>query len=239
MTCLETPATGDDDIDLYSATEATGVEDTLITALTETQIGNSGDLTAGSEVILTAPAADQYLYLVGVTGDADATYTAGILKIEFWGKDATDDLNIVRGTFGTNAISLQTGDLRYRGATTRYARYSVPLPPTYVAGQTVKIRAKGGMITTVADGSATLDVSVYLNDEDNTVSTSDLCTTAAASINTLIATPTETDFVVTPATLTPGAVLDVRVALTVTDTATDADVIGCLSKLALLCDTQG
>jgi len=86
MTCLETPATGDDDINVYSATEATGVEDTAIGDLTETALCNSGDLTAGTVIGLAAPAADQYLYLTGGTGDSDATYTAGILLLEFWGK---------------------------------------------------------------------------------------------------------------------------------------------------------
>ncbi len=87
ITCLETPATGDDDIDLYSATEDTGVEDTAIGDLTETQLCNSGDLTNASIVPLTAfPAADEYLYLVGQTADGAGTYTAGILVIELWGK---------------------------------------------------------------------------------------------------------------------------------------------------------
>jgi hypothetical protein len=37
MTCYETPAGGDTDIDLYSATEGTGVEDVAISTLTETR----------------------------------------------------------------------------------------------------------------------------------------------------------------------------------------------------------
>jgi hypothetical protein len=88
MVCLETPATGDNDIDLYSATEATGVEDTAISALTATQLCNSGDLTNASVIALTAvPAANKYLYLVCQAGDASTdAYTAGILLIELWGK---------------------------------------------------------------------------------------------------------------------------------------------------------
>lgn len=87
LTCLETPATGDDDIDLYSAVENTGVEDTLVTDLTETQLCNSGDLTSASRIPLTAfPAANEYLYLAGGVGDSDATYSAGILVIELWGR---------------------------------------------------------------------------------------------------------------------------------------------------------
>jgi hypothetical protein len=85
LTCLETPATGDDDINVYSAVEATGVEDTAISALDETALCNSGDLTAGTQIGLAAPAADEYIYLTGGTGDSDATYTAGILMLEFWG----------------------------------------------------------------------------------------------------------------------------------------------------------
>lgn len=85
ITCLEAPAGGDPDIDLHSATEATGAEDTAISTLTETQLVNSGDHTLGSVKILTAfPAANEYLYLVaGDTTDAD--YTAGKLLIELIG----------------------------------------------------------------------------------------------------------------------------------------------------------
>jgi hypothetical protein len=86
ITCLEVPAGGDPDIDLYSATEATGVEDTAISTLTETQLINAGDHVVNLFKSLTAfPAANEYLYLVaGDTTDAD--FTTGILLIEFWGK---------------------------------------------------------------------------------------------------------------------------------------------------------
>lgn len=85
MTCLETPAGGDTDIDLYSATEGTGVEDQAITALTETQIINAGAQTAGTVTYFSAdPAANQYFYLVG-QGTANATYTAGRFLIEVFG----------------------------------------------------------------------------------------------------------------------------------------------------------
>lgn len=88
MTCFETPAGGDDDIDVYSATVATGTEDTAVTALTgQAALLNAGDSSAGSTDVFTAlPAADSYLYLSCGTGDTNATYTAGILLIELWGK---------------------------------------------------------------------------------------------------------------------------------------------------------
>ena len=86
MQCLETPAGGDPDINLHSATEGTGVEDTPISNLTETLIINSGDLTAGSLVAGGDIAADQYLYLTaGATTDAD--YTAGRILLTIFGYD--------------------------------------------------------------------------------------------------------------------------------------------------------
>ena len=87
MTCVETPAGGSADIDLFSATEGTGVNDTAIGDLTETQIINSGSLSAGSLVAGGDIAADQFLYLVS-QGTGDATYTAGRLMIEILGFDA-------------------------------------------------------------------------------------------------------------------------------------------------------
>ncbi len=146
---------------------------------------------------------------------------------------ATDDLGLVGGTLGTSAPSLQTEDLNNAGVTWNYARFAVILPPEYVAGETVLIRVKGGMITNIADTTAFVDIECYENEEDNSVS-ADLCTTAETSINALIASPTTVDFVINPATLSPGSVLDVRVGTKVTDAATGAEVIACVTKLSRL-----
>ena len=88
MTCFEAPAGGDEDINVHSATEGTGVEDGAISSLTETLLVNAGDATLGSVVIFTAvPAADEFLYLtLGDTTNAD--YTAGKLLIELFGYEA-------------------------------------------------------------------------------------------------------------------------------------------------------
>lgn len=87
MTCYELPVGGDTDIDLFSATEDTGIEDVAITTLTETQIINSGTLALGTAAFGTDIVADQYLYLVG-QGTSNAAYTAGRLLIEIFGYDA-------------------------------------------------------------------------------------------------------------------------------------------------------
>ena len=89
VTCFETPATGDPDIDLWYADEATGAQGALITGLTgEIQCINHGDWTAEDvDHLTTLPAADKYLYLsVGAGTPDNNTYTAGILLIELWGK---------------------------------------------------------------------------------------------------------------------------------------------------------
>lgn len=87
MTCLEAPATGVTDIDLYSATEATGKFDDAISGLTETALITSGAAwTNGRQLGATAvPAANEYLYLTGGAGGTAATYTAGKFLIELIG----------------------------------------------------------------------------------------------------------------------------------------------------------
>ena len=91
MSCIELPATGDPNIALWEAVESTGVEDTLITLLDETELlqsQNDGtDWAAGDSFALSAiPTMGEYLYLV--QGDATGTtgtYTAGQFWLEFWG----------------------------------------------------------------------------------------------------------------------------------------------------------
>jgi len=90
MTCLEVPAGGADDIDLYSATEATGVFDAGIGTLAETALVTAAGawtlgLTKGFSAV---PAANQYLYLCGGEAGTAATYTAGKFLIQLEGYEA-------------------------------------------------------------------------------------------------------------------------------------------------------
>lgn len=89
MTCLETPAGGEVDIDVYAATEGTGVTDGAIGSLTETALLAAGaDWAANDVKVFTAfPTAGQYLYLtVGTSSTPTAgTYTAGKYLIELEG----------------------------------------------------------------------------------------------------------------------------------------------------------
>ena len=88
INCMETPTTGEPDIDLYSATVSTGTEDAAISGLTETALLNTGadwTLTKDPMALTTVPPANGYLYLVGSGGGTDATYTAGKFLISLWG----------------------------------------------------------------------------------------------------------------------------------------------------------
>ena len=91
LECFETPTGGEPDIDVYSATEATGTEEALITGLTETALLNTGadwTLTKQKMALTALPAADSYLYLVASGGATNDTYTAGILLLTLYGHSA-------------------------------------------------------------------------------------------------------------------------------------------------------
>lgn len=150
------------------------------------------------------------------------------------GAPAADDLALEGGTFGTDVWCIETGDLKAAGATTRYARAFAQLPPEYQDGETVKIQVRGGMETTVADGSATIDVEAYLSDYEGDVDGADLVSTAAQSINSL--THANKNFTVTAAGLEAGDWLDIRIAVAVNDGATATEVLARLGNISLLCD---
>lgn len=170
-----------------------------------------------------------------------AVYPIPLTELRTWdalatnlpGAAAADDLGLVTGTLGTDSPTIQAGDLKAAGATTRYARCQVALPPEYVAGETVVIRAAAGMKTTVADGSCTIDFEARRIDRAAGVG-ADICATAATSINSL--TAADKDFTITATTLGPGDLLDIRMAITCTDTATATAVIPIVDALELLCD---
>ena len=89
MTCMEAPTTGEPDIDLYSATVSTGVEDAAISGISGTQILNTNtnwiiNLTKSFGTI----ADNDYLYLVGSDAGTDNTYGGGKFIIELYGYDA-------------------------------------------------------------------------------------------------------------------------------------------------------
>lgn len=153
------------------------------------------------------------------------------------GTPSADDLGLVGGTFGTATPSVRTEDLKTLGATNKRARFLVQIPWEYQSGESLTLRFMAGMITTIAGTSATLDCEAYkVQDDPDTALGSDLVSTAAASINSL--TFASTDFVITPTTLSPGDILDVRVTIAVNDGASGTAVIAGITSAKLLADVR-
>lgn len=152
--------------------------------------------------------------LVRVFDSAAALPTAG----------AADDLGLylASGGMGVGGLYIGTGDVKAAGCT-RKARFRFVLPPEYVSAGSIFIRAKSGMITTVADGSATIDFSAYEELGTSLVTVTDLVTTAAQSINST--TWASKDFVIDASDLVAGDTIDVLMTITVADTATGTAVI--------------
>jgi len=153
------------------------------------------------------------------------------------GTSAADDLGLYGGAvFGTDAPLIRTYDVKAAGAVTLYALAFVKVPESYVAGQTFSLRFGAGMVTTIADTTATIDVQAQRIGKDNTLG-SDICATVAQSINSL--TFANKTFAITPSTLEPGDVLQVRVAIAVNDAASGAAVIAAFASSDVVCDIKG
>lgn len=176
--------------------------------------------------------------------DANARFPVPLTFLRVWdamatnlpGAAATDDLALVGGTFGTAPPMIQAGDCKALGATTRYARFQAVIPECYDAAETVSLVLSAGMLTTIADTSCTLDVEAYKVDKVGGIS-ADLCATAAQTINSL--TFGDKTFAITATTLSPGDVLDVRIAIAVNDGATATAVTPTIAGLDLVCDIKG
>ena len=152
------------------------------------------------------------------------------------GSAASDDLGLGNGTFATGLPYISAGDVKTLTGT-RYARLQFQLPPEYVAGQSVRITANAGMLTTVASTTCTVDFEVYKSNRDTTKTGSDLCSTAATTINSLTFAPVNFD--VTATSLSPGDIIDIRMAIAYVDGATGTAVTPALADVCLQLDIKG
>ena len=150
---------------------------------------------------------------------------------------ADDDLGWpATQTMGAVTPYIETADLQSAGATSVYARFQFAMPPEYMPGEPITLRLRAGMITTVADTTATIDAVAYKADEDGGAG-ADICATAAQSINILAAA--NKDFTITPAGIVVGDVLDIRIVIAINDAAEVTAVIGQVYKVSLLLDIRG
>lgn len=151
------------------------------------------------------------------------------------GTPASDDCALVTGTPGTDVPTIQTTDPGGTSVTQKFA-YEFTLPPEYVAGEAVSIQAYGACLTTVADGTCTVDFAAYKASTTGSAG-SDLVSTAAQSINSL--THAAVTFNLTTSSLSPGD----KVVVVGTMAANDAGNLGAmvpeLASLDMLVQVKG
>lgn len=165
-------------------------------------------------------------------------HVANLIEARVWdafqtplGTAGSDDLGITAGTWGTGVPYIVSEDLDGGPAATQRCRLLIPIPHEYVAGETLTIRVKAGMVTSVASVSATVDVEAYKHGGSTLVSGTDLVTTSATSVNST--TFTTASFTLTTTNLSPGDVLDVRLTLALNSVTASAH-FGAIAEIALV-----
>ena len=151
------------------------------------------------------------------------------------GTSASDDLGLYGGTWATGSQLVRTYDIKTL-TTALYARFRFTMPPEYDAGETITVRFHSGMVTTAADTSCTLDLVAYLANDEGGIG-SDLCATAAQSINSL--TYADKDFTITPSGIVAGDTFDCRIHVASTDAATGTAVIASIGAIWFMLDIKG
>lgn len=146
----------------------------------------------------------------------------------------SDDLGLISGAYGTNTPAIQSSD----GASTnvtQYARLLWQAPPEFVSGGNIQVRVHAKM-QTVSDSSASVDLSAYESNREKGLG-SDLVTTSATSINN--ATYADYNFTINPTGVAPGDLLDVRMTVAITDSATGSGVVAEIGEVQFRIDVRG
>lgn len=147
---------------------------------------------------------------------------------------ASDDLGLLTGTWGSAVNKITAGDCK-AATTTRHIYFSIPVPPNYDDGQTIELRIRAKMETTLSDGTCTIDATAYIANDGTP--TADLVATAAQSMNSL--TAANYDFTLSSGSIDPGDLLEVRLTVACVDSATATAVTPAIYEVSLRCDTRG
>lgn len=146
---------------------------------------------------------------------------------------AADDLAVIGGTFLTNAPVLQTSDAKATTVTQK-ARFQYRVPDDYIPGDDAKVVCVAELITTIANGTATLDLEVARVAAPGT----DIQSTAAVDFKFAPGTSTTCTFVLTATDLVPGEMLDCVFTVGITDSGTGTAVIGQITSAEFQLDSQ-
>lgn len=145
----------------------------------------------------------------------------------------TDDLGFVSAT-GATIGGLQAGDFGGTSVTQK-GTVHLRIPDDYKDGAYLALVFTAGMLTTVSDGTATLDLAAYAASAGVTAG-SDINATPAQSINSL--TLADHTFVITPTGLVAGQALDVVVTIAGSDTGDAGAMIPVVTALNLVYGTN-
>lgn len=205
---------------------------------------SSGGMACPSNSVATAAIYDSAVTRAKIAQETLVAYPVPLTSLRVWNAfqtvlpnpSASDDLGMYGGTFASGSQYIATYDVKTAGAVTLYARCRVALPAEYDAAESVSIRICQAKTSATAGTSSTVDVEAYRVDKGGGIG-SDLCATAAQSINS--ATAADKDFVITPTTLNPGDELDVRITVAVNDAAGGSPVIAQFGGIDLMCDIRG
>lgn len=207
-------------------------------------MGFSGEITIGEGTVSNSGiATNADIARSKLAQDALRPYTIPIHAFRVWdamqtilpNPAANDDMGLITGTPGTDVPTLQSVD--FGGTTTdEKCAFEFCLPAEYDAANTITLRIRAAMLTTVSDGTATIDAQCYKSDRDG-VASADLVATAAQSMKTL--TPANYDFTVTPTGLAAGDRLVFVLAFGGSDTGDAGVMISEISQVEVLLDVRG
>lgn len=138
------------------------------------------------------------------------------------------------GTHGS-ASPIIVGEAANNNSKTNTLRFLFALPPEYVSGGDIKVRAHATITGDVAV-SQTIDVQAFKSDDEAGVG-SDLCATAAQTLTEI--TFDDYDFTITPTGLAAGDVLDIEITGVANDTGGSANKLIQIGKISVLCDIKG
>jgi hypothetical protein len=232
-----------------AGTDGSAVTATVKKAPSATSIASGTALHSGTIDLKGAASTNQTITLSTTTTDLDIAVGTSI-GIDFTGtltsavgtvtvylqKVSIDDLHLTAGAFGTGCPYITSRDLNAITSNTAYARATFKLPECYVAGSPVALRFASGMLTSVASGSAYIDVQCYASNRDTLKTGSDLVTTAQQSINST--SFSDRDFSVTGSSLDVGSELDILVAL-ISTTATASSHFAAIAAAEVILQVKG
>jgi hypothetical protein len=145
------------------------------------------------------------------------------------------DLGLVTGVAGTSFPIVTAGGVKNTSGS-RSLGFLFNVPPNFDVGESLTLRLRAGMQTTIASGSCTATVAVYRSNGDG-ASSANLYTGSPLSMNGLA--PANIDFVLQSSGSTPGHAMHCVVTIAYSDVATATAVIPAIFGITLLADLRG